>query len=114
MFRSILVLSSLLALPTVAAAQVRVDFDRHQDFSHYRTFDVAIGALVRADGIADEQNTLAEDRLRRAIAGELMARGLESTDVGADLIVRVSGRDTERAEIVSSGFHNYPVYPTGP
>ncbi len=110
MFRSILVLSSLLALPTVAAAQVRVDFDRHQDFSHYRTFDVAIGALVRADGIADEQNTLAEDRLRRAIAGELMARGLESTDVGADLIVRVSGRDSERAEIVSSGFHNYPVY----
>ena len=110
MFRSILVLSSLLALPTVAAAQVRVDFDRHQDFSHYRTFDVAIGALVRADGIADEQNTLAEDRLRRAIAGELMARGLESTDVGADLIVRVSGRDSERAEIVSSGFYNYPVY----
>lgn len=110
MFRSILVLFSLLALPTVAAAQVRVDFDRHQDFSHYRTFDVAIGALVRADGTADEQNTLAEDRLRRAIAGELMARGLESTAVGADLVVRVSGRDTERAEIVSSGFHNYPVY----
>jgi Domain of unknown function (DUF4136) len=109
MYRSILVVSSLLALPTVAAAQVRVDFDRHQDFSHYRTFDVAIGALVRADGIADEQNTLAEDRLRRAIAGELMSRGLESTDVGADLIVRVSGRDTERAEIVSSGY-NYPVY----
>jgi hypothetical protein len=110
MFRSILVLSSLLALPTVAAAQVRVDFDRHQDFSHYRTFDVAIGALVRADGTADEQNTLAEDRLRRAIAGELMARGLESTAVGADLVVRVSGRDTERAEIVSSGFYNNPVY----
>jgi hypothetical protein len=110
MFRSILVLSSLLALPTVAAAQVRVDFDRHQDFSHYRTFDVAIGALVRADGTADEQNTLAEGRLRRAIAGELMARGLESTAVGADLVVRVSGRDTERAEIISSGFYNNPVY----
>jgi hypothetical protein len=67
MLRSLLVLS-LLVLPAGAAAQVRVDFDRHQDFRQYRTFDVAIGPLVRADGTTDEQNTLTEDRLRRAIA----------------------------------------------
>ena len=50
MLRSLLVLS-LLALPAGAAAQVRVDFDRHQDFRQYRTFDVAVGSLVRADGM---------------------------------------------------------------
>jgi hypothetical protein len=109
MLRSLLVLS-LLALPAGAAAQVRVDFDRHQDFRQYRTFDVAIGPLVRADGTTDEQNTLTEDRLRRAIASELSARGLESSAVGADLEVRVSGRDTERTEIVSSGFNHFPTY----
>ena len=109
MLRSLLVLS-LLALPAGAAAQVRVDFDRHQNFTEYRTFDVAIGPLVRADGTTDEHNTLNEDRLRRAIGGELASRGLESTSVGADLLVRVSGRDTERAEVLSSGFNHFPNY----
>jgi hypothetical protein len=99
----------LLALPAGAAAQVRVDFDRYGDFSQYRTFEVEVGALVRADGAVDEHNTLAEDRIRRAVASELTARGLETTSSGADLIVRVSGRDAERTEIVGSGFA-YPRY----
>jgi hypothetical protein len=104
-----LVALTLLALPAGAAAQVRVDFDHQQDFSQYRTFTVEVGPLVRADGVTDEQNTLAEGRLRRAVESELTARGLEPTSSGADLIVRVSGRDAERAEIVNSGF-NYPSY----
>jgi hypothetical protein len=107
MLRSLLVVS-LVALPMGAAAQVRVDFDRHQDFSQYRTFDVAVGPLVRADGTTDERNTLAEDRLRLAVENELTARGLEPTSLGADLLVRVSGRDTERNEVVRSGFSHYP------
>jgi hypothetical protein len=109
MLRALVVLT-LLALPIGAAAQVRVDFDRQQDFSQYRTFDVEVGRLVRADGSTDEQNTLAEDRLQRAVASELTARGLEPTAVGADLLVRVSGRDTERTEVISSGFPYYPRY----
>ena len=106
MLRSLLVIS-LLALPVGAAAQVRVDVDRHADFSQYRTFDIAVGPLVRADGTTDEHNTLAEDRLRRAVASELAARGLESTSAGADLLVRVSSRDAERTQLVSSGFPQY-------
>lgn len=109
MLRSLLVIS-LLALPMGAAAQVRVDVDRHADFGQYRTFDIAVGPLVRADGTTDEHNTLAEDRLRRAVASELAARGLESTSAGADLLVRVSSRDTERTQVVSSGFPYYPTY----
>ncbi|HEX7779045.1 MAG TPA: DUF4136 domain-containing protein [Vicinamibacterales bacterium] len=106
MLRSLLVIS-LLALPMGAAAQVRVDVDRHADFGQYRTFDIAVGPLVRADGTTDEHNTLAEDRLRRAVASELAARGLESTSAGADLLVRVSSRDTERTQFISSGFPQY-------
>ena len=109
MLRSLLVMS-LLMLPAGAAAQTRVDFDKHQDFLQYRTFDVAIGPLVQADGTVDEQNTLNEDRLRRAIASELSARGLESTVVGVDLEVRVSGRNSERTEVRSSGFNHFPTF----
>jgi Domain of unknown function (DUF4136) len=109
MLRSLIVVS-LLALPVGAAAQTRVDFDRDQDFSRYRTFDVEVGPLVRADGVTDEQNSLAEDRLRRAVTRELTGRGLEATSASADLIVRVSRRDAERSEVVSSGFHHFPTY----
>jgi Domain of unknown function (DUF4136) len=97
----------LVAFPAVALAEVRVDYDRHKDFSKYRTFDVEVGSLVRLDGSIDEQNTLAEDRLRGAVTRELLSRGLEPTDEGASLVVRISGRDTERTSLISTG----PVYP---
>jgi hypothetical protein len=92
----------------VAAAEVRVDFDRHRDFGKYRTISVEIGPLVRADGVVDEQNTLAEDRLRRAVREEFLARGIETTDGRSDLIVRVSARETERNEIFSTGWGGHP------
>jgi hypothetical protein len=104
-----ILLSSLLvvAFPVAALAEVRVDLDRHKDFSQYRTFNVEIGALVRPDGSVDETNTLAENRIRQAVTSELLARGLEPTDEGPSLLVRVSGRNTERVSVISSG----PVYP---
>jgi hypothetical protein len=95
--------SLLVALPAVALADVRVDYDRHKDFSQYKTFNVEVGSLVRQDGSIDEQNTLAENRLRSAITSELVARGLEPTDQNANLVVRVSARDTERVSIISTG-----------
>jgi hypothetical protein len=100
----ILLTSWLVALPAIALAEVRVDYDRHKDFSKYRTFNVEIGSLVRPDGSIDEQNTLAENRIRGAVTRELLSRGLEPTDEGANLVVRVSGRDTERVSIVSTGW----------
>lgn len=103
-----IVLFSFTAVPL--AADVRVDLDRDKDFSRYRTFSVEIGPLVRADGAVDEQNTLAESRLQRAVTNEFMARGIESTDAGSQLIVRVSGRDAERSEILSTGWNSYPGY----
>jgi hypothetical protein len=111
MLARILVSSLLVAAPAVAlASDVRVDFDRHKDFSKYRTFTVEVGPLVRTDGVVDEQNTLAETRLRQAVARELEARGLEPDDTGANLVVRVSGRDTERTQIINTGWNSYGGY----
>jgi hypothetical protein len=111
MLRKLLMVSFVLSFSAVAtAAEVRVDVDRQKDFSKYRTVSVEIGRLVRADGVADENNTLAEDRLRRAVTNELLERGIESTDARSQLIVRVSGRDIERNEIVSTGWGGYPRY----
>ena len=99
MLGKIVLTSWLVAFPAVALADVRVDYDRHKDFGQYRTFDVEVGPLVQLDGSADERNTIAENRLREAVTRELLSRGLEPTDTGANLIVHVSGRDTERVSI---------------
>jgi hypothetical protein len=101
----------LVAIPGVAAASdVRVDFDRHKDFSKYRTFTVEIGSLVRPDGSVDEQNTLAENRIRAAVSSELLARGLEPSDTGANLVIRISGRDTQRTAVYRSVRPVYSSY----
>jgi Domain of unknown function (DUF4136) len=108
MLRGILTSSLLLLFSGVAvASEVRVDVDRHADFSRYRTISVEIGPLVRSDGTIDEQNTLTENRLRRAVADEFLARGIESTDAASDLVVRVSSREAERNQIVTTGW-GYP------
>jgi hypothetical protein len=108
MLRGILTSSLVLLFSGVAlASEVRVDVDRHADFSRYRTIRVEIGSLVRPDGTVDEQNTIAENRLRRAVTDEFLARGFESTDAGSDLIVRVSSREAERNEVVTTGW-DYP------
>jgi uncharacterized protein DUF4136 len=108
MFRTILIVLWLVALPAITTAQTKVDVDRHADFSRYKTFTLEVSPPVRADGVIDEHNTLAEGRLRDAVTREFVARGLEPTDTGADLTVRVSSRETERTVVENSGWDPYP------
>ena len=108
--RFILALATLALPATVAATDVRVDYDRHKDFGRYRTFSVEVTELVRSDGVVDEQNTLAEGRLRQAVTRELQARGLEATEEGGDVVVRVSARDVERTVAIDGwGWGPYPL-----
>jgi hypothetical protein len=108
MLRAILIGFWLVAVPAIAMAETRVDFDRHKDFSRYKTFTLEVMPPIRADGVVDEHNTLAERRLREAVTREFLARGLEGTDFGADLTVRVSSRETERTVVQGSGWDPYP------
>jgi hypothetical protein len=98
----------LVVCPVVAMAETRVDINRHKDFSRYKTFTLEVSAPVRG-GEVDENNTIAQNRLRRAITNELQMRGLSPVDSGADLTVRAGSRETERTELMSSG----PAYPFG-
>jgi hypothetical protein len=111
MFPKLFATLFVLALPATAlATDVRVDYDRHRNFSGYKTFSVEIGPFVQADGGVDERNTLAENRLRRAISGELESRGLESDDTASDVVVRVSGRENARTALHASPWIGYPRY----
>jgi hypothetical protein len=110
MSRKFVVTLLVLAVPVIAAAQTRVDLDRHKDFSQYKTFTLEVEPAIRADGVVDEYNTLAGKRLRQAVTRELQARGLEATDAVADLTVRVSSRETERTAVMDPGWGAYP-YP---
>jgi hypothetical protein len=109
MFSRVIVLSLfVLAAPIAVAAETRVDLDRQKDFSRYKTFTLQVDPPTRADGVVDEHNTLAENRLRQAVTREFQARGLEATDGAADLTVHVSSREAERTMIVDSGWNGYP------
>jgi hypothetical protein len=108
MLRTILTGLWLVAVPAIVTAQTRVDFDHHKDFRRYKTFTLEVTPPVRVDGVVDEHNTLAESRLREAVTREFLARGLEETDVGADLTVRVSSRETDRTVVQGSAWDPYP------
>jgi hypothetical protein len=89
--------------PAVVMAETRVDVNRNKDFSQYKTFTIEVTAPVR-DGTVDENDTIAVNRLRRAITSELQMHGLRQVDSGGDLTVRAGSRETERTELVSSGY----------
>ena len=107
MWRSFFIGAWLLTVPVVAAAETRSDVNRSKNFFQYRTFTVVVNQPVDKDGKVDETNTIAMDRLRRAVTHELQARGLEPVDVGADLTVRVSSRETEQTVVTATSW-GYP------
>jgi hypothetical protein len=84
-------------------AETRVDVNRHKDFSQYKTFTIEVTPPVR-EGAVDENNTIAMNRLRRAITSELQLYGLRPVDREGDLTVRARIREIERTEVVSSGY----------
>jgi hypothetical protein len=93
----------LVVWPVVVVAETRVDVNRHKDFSQYKTFTIEVSPPVRDDAV-DKYNTIAMNRLRRAITSELQMYGLTQVDRSGDLTVHAGSRETERTELVSSGY----------
>ena len=69
-----LITAPALILLTACASPVSYDFDASQDFSRYRSFDLyAPGHHGKGPQVPED--TLMDARIRRAVAGELQAKG---------------------------------------
>jgi hypothetical protein len=108
-----LFVSSLVGCATY---KVNTDFDARTDFSHFRTFTIAEGRVVRA-GIGDTGDTLSRTRIANAIGADLASRGLVPARQGAaDLSVRfTAGSQTltmvqRTVPAIHGVAYNWPAY----
>ena len=100
----IILFSCLALFFSTACSSVKVlsDYDRTADFSHYHTF--ALSAPKNVDPADPILNQLNQNRLRRAIAEQMVVRGYtmsEDPDLSVDIYVKI----TPRQEVVV--IHDY-------
>jgi uncharacterized protein DUF4136 len=107
--RAVALAFAALAYTSCASIRVKTDYAHGTDFSRYKTFALQKGSIV-AQGVPDPRNTIVRDRIDRALAGALAAKGLSSAPDNADLlVVYVAGaRTRQELEHVDWG------YPWGP
>jgi hypothetical protein len=74
-----LALLALALAGAAGAAEIKVDYDAHTDFSRYKTWSWRRGTPA--------PNPVSDKRLREAIEARLAARGLQRKDAGGDLDV---------------------------
>ena len=111
MFRSVYTSLCILAFAAVATADTRVEIAPGKPFSSYKTFSVEVNAPIDIYGQVDEDNTIAENRLRQAVMREFQARGLEPVESGGDLTIKVSSRMSEQTVLVGGYGYPYGYYP---
>ena len=87
-----------LSAGCATAVSVSTDFDHAADFSRYHTFSF-VGGHLSLDGVADEGNTLAKDRIRNAVVAALGERGLAESSDHPDLAVGYWAGARSRTEI---------------
>ena len=104
---SVFVTLWLFVLPAVAAAETRIDISPSANFSRYKTYTIEVSPPVRY-GQVDEDDTITENRFRRAVDYQLRLRGLTASDTDPDLTVKISRNVFEQTELVGS-----PGYPWG-
>jgi hypothetical protein len=96
--RTVKVALALIALAsvTVIVAKPRVDYDKSVDFSEYTTYVWQEGTPAPSD--------LVQERLERAVNGQLAAKNMKMTDSGADLYVVMHASVGSETQITSSSF----------
>ena len=85
------VLSLLMTAGQSFAQKVTVDFDKHIDFSKYKTYSFTEGTPTPV--------TLTNQRIEKAIEGQLAAKGLTRVESNADLTVVFHCAVTERTQL---------------
>jgi hypothetical protein len=107
--RTLALAFALLAYTGCATVHVKTDYSHETDFGRFRTFALEKGSII-SQGRPDVRNSLVRDRIDRALAERLSAKGLSFTPVAPDLVVTyVAGaRTRQELEHVDWG------YPWGP
>lgn len=84
---SLIFLAMLLMSMTAFSRDVTTDFDRHVDFSRYKTYSWAK---------VDTPNSLWDQRVKDAVDRELQAKGLTEVPQGGDISVVALGTTQEK------------------
>lgn len=96
-----LVLALALLLSACSLIKVQTDFDGEANFARYQTFQFQPGTIVGAFGLIDRDNTLFEDRVRKAVTAQLSAKGLRPVSHDGDLLVTYVAGAQRRTEVES-------------
>lgn len=113
MIRQIFGIAALAALAACAyTPSVKTDFAPGTNFGQYRSFKVLPGRIVSRLGVMDTTNTLANDRIGNAVAGQLTAKGLVRKETAAELYVTflAGAKDKTEVESVPAGPSYYGAY----
>jgi hypothetical protein len=103
LFRTCILLSSMLVFGSAFGMNVKTDYDKSFDFGKLRTF--AFREQNRPDGSVLQRNTLVDNRIREALRRDLEARGFRyQPDGPADFVVAYYARETEKAELEPVGY----------
>ena len=78
---SALIMSAMLLIG-LAGATIITDYDRHADFSNYKTYSWSS---------VETANSMWDQRVKDAIDGQLAAKGLKEVESGGDLVVHALG-----------------------
>jgi len=80
------------------AQEIKTDYDRTADFSHYKTFSFEK---------VESNDPLWVERITAAIAGELTSKGWTQTDSGGDIAI-IAIRMTTDGQTLDSFYDGYP------
>jgi hypothetical protein len=101
----LVIAASVLGSVPAWAIDVKTDYDHYANFEHYQTFSWKSPGSTSGRGSFD--NSLLDDRLRRAIGAQLIAKHMQESDRTPDVYIVYHAAAQERNEWVGSpyGWH---------
>ncbi len=102
--RILLVIVTLVVAPIAIKAQsLKVEYDKNQDLSGYKTFQFGEGEIITPKDLRQVPDATLHEWVREAIAEELSRKGLQKVDSGADLVASYVVGAHSRSDVGSVG-----------
>lgn len=99
----------LMMVITIGAnAQVHVDFDKHIDFTKYKTFRFEPGKMIRHLGVKDTSTVFLNKYIGESVTKILVSKGMNPSNAHPDLIITYLAGAREKQDI--QNYMNTPGY----